>query len=184
MNQTFIEPYADLAALQQSNRIDVNESRLETNWRGRVLRFGAGADADFDFNSPADVFERMFLKSYFRLIISKVNGDYFGKHDISPIFFSPGSSTAGFEDFKYAVDGVVKFVTRGAGTPWCPADPDFDYLKAFVSRDRGVPYQNIRLANKDEISIRDLFEMVKDRGVDAIVNQFYQEIQPSFGVNP
>ncbi|MBX2995340.1 MAG: hypothetical protein KF681_10965 [Bdellovibrionaceae bacterium] len=179
LDQTFVDPFLSLEALRGSNRIDKMESRLETNWRGRVLRFGPGADMNFD--SDDETFERMFLKSYFRLIISRVRGEYFGKHDISPIFYSPGSSTAGFEDFRYAVESVVKFVIRGAGTEWCPSDLDFDYLKAFISRERGQAYQHVHLLNQGEIPVGELVNRVNDGGKDLVVDQMYNELLTAFG---
>ncbi len=168
--------YMTLDELEQSTLIDRESSSLENNWRGRILRFGQ----DFTWDLDDQKFVSVFLKSYFRLIISKVNGSYFGHHDIAPVFNNPGHSTAGSDDFRSAIDSMVKFVTNGREYNRCHADPDFDYLKVFTSTGTGQSYNFINLDGNPEIQISSLFNRIDTSQESKAVDWIYNAILTSF----
>lgn len=151
-----------------------DEFSLENNFRGRVLRAGE----DFNWNYSEAQFDSAFLKSIFRLILSKVNDDYFGRHDIAPIFFNPGHSTAGFPDFLGAVQGMVKYLNHGRRVGRTPADPDFDYINVFVSNqvDAARASRYIRLGGFTELRVRELFARIDESSEAETVNWLYGNV--------
>ncbi|MGE3756969.1 MAG: hypothetical protein AB7H97_04395 [Pseudobdellovibrionaceae bacterium] len=174
---TTVDYHGSLDSLaNQNNRILITDTKIENNWRGRVLRF----PEDFTFQTNGDDFERLFLRSYFRLIISRVNGEFFGKHDISPQFYSPGSSTAGFEDFRSSVESSIKFVIRGRDTEWRTADPHFDFFKVFISLGEGQAYLNVNIFNQAQVSVQEIFHLIDQDQVGGVTDQIYNAISQHF----
>ena len=171
--------YENIGLLGEENEpIPLSDNSIENTWRGRILRFGE----HFDFNDNVEAVETNFLKSYFRLIITRVGTEYFGKHDISPTLYHPGSNTAGFEDFKYAIDGILKFLYRGVGERWCPADPHFDYVKTFISLGMNEAYIPVDTLGQNEILVNDLFQeiMHANGGVEQVSQQIYNALAGHF----
>jgi hypothetical protein len=171
--------YANLNDLEHSDLIDRESFEIENNWRGRILRFGQ----DFNWQIDEAEFQRVMLKSFFRLILSRVNGEYFGKHDIAPVFYNPGQSTAGFDDFRGPVEGVVKFINRGREYGRCPADPYFDVLRVFVTIGMGQAYQQLNINQQPEILVGNLFTRIDNYGENPTSEWLYQQINQAWHRN-
>jgi len=172
-----IDFHSNIDSLLTSTRFLIEESRLEINWRGRIVRF----NQDFDFQISSEDFEKKFLKSYIRFIVTRVDGDYFGKHDISPVLYAIGASTAGFNDFRGSLESYIKFVNRAFGE-WNPIDPDMDYAKVYIADGAKARYRDVEVLGKKEISIAQLKIAIESSGLDFITNSIYDSIFREFGV--
>ncbi len=168
--------YPELSALEKSDLIVGNEFNSQYNWRGRVLKF----QDDFDLNTAGDTFFKVFLKSYFRLILTLVNGEYFGRHDVAPSFYTPSYSIAGHPDFLGPVENLVSFVSRARGNEFGPVDPYFDFIKVFVSNGKGQKYHQLKLSGHDEIDIRSVFAVIDSQNVAAANSWLYDLIDHSW----
>lgn len=152
--------------------------KLENNFRGRILRWGE----DFNWNYNEDQFDSAFLKSFFRLIISKVDNDFFSRHDIAPTFFSPGFSTAGFSDFKGGVEGLIKYINQGRFINKSPADPDFDFIKIFVANGKGAKYHSLIVNGAIELNVNSIFAEIDKQSEDIFIQTFYNSIKNSWKI--
>lgn len=170
--------YQNPGAILTSRLINLNDNSIENNWRGRILRFGQ--TGDFTLETAQPQFEQIFLKSFWRLIISYVGNEYFGKHDIVPLFYHPGSSVGGSEDFMYAVEGIAKFLDRGRAYGRPVADPDYDYVKVFGIVGQKGRAANVPILGNAEMSTAAFLNQINQLGVDAWTDNFYQEIDQNW----
>ncbi|WP_413560419.1 hypothetical protein [Bdellovibrio sp. HCB209] len=177
---TSIQFYQDLDSLVTNSQIALDDMSLDNNWRGRVLRF----DTDFNFQETYLDFEKKFLRSYFRFIISKYNENYFSKYDITPTFISPGTSTPGFPDFENATEDFVRYLENSsirANAFAGIADADFDFIRIFISKGQGRPFESVSLWNQQIISLNIIYNYILQFGPDKIVSEMNDSITSAFG---
>lgn len=150
--------YHTIEDIKTSTFIDRESSDLTNNWRGRILRQGI----DFDLNIPQNEFEKKFLYSYWRLIITRADNNFFSKQNVTPVFYYPGDSTGGHEFFDGGIKNFVDFLSKASTNPHPQnrvIDPLYDYVILFAVEKGGNPYNIIypysnALPNLDDRKLR------------------------------
>lgn len=112
-----------------------NRQTLESNWRGRLFYFRdlQGAENRTEF----------LLKSYWRLIVTQdVEGKFYTRHDLHPVFWSPGFSIAGQETFADEVERILLGLQNRRNLL---IDDSNDYLRVYARRAGAEAFQNVPL---------------------------------------
>ena len=137
-----ITSYDDLKSLKESSFIDRSSVDLSNNWRGRIIRYGN----DFDYTISKDEFNSKFLVSYWRLIVTRADGNFFTKHNLQPVYYYPGDSNAGHSTYDGGVKNFVNYLIKATESPHPRnrvLDPFYDYVILFAVEKDGNPYNII-----------------------------------------
>lgn len=127
------------------DKYNINKKiNIESNWRGRLFNV-----TDF---MKANNKKNFLMKSYWRIIVVKDNNNnFYTRHDIYPVFWSPGFSVAGEKDFKESVANILGQLGHQMDYSM---DTQYDYLKVFAMNQAKIKQlQVVKISNKDELKI-------------------------------
>ncbi len=139
-----IHQYENLDEYESNHSFTPSDVSLTYNWRGRILRY----NKDFSLSTNGKDFERIFLKSYWRFILRRQQGLYYGNHDIMPLFYHPGSSTAGFEDPMRSIHSFLNYIHVNYKEAFTGRfDPHYDYVALFSKHENETQPRKFRFKN-------------------------------------
>lgn len=168
-----ISRYDTFDSILDSKLISQNARELSLNWRGRFYKW-----EDLISCKNKEEFDEKVLASYWRLIITKKDDDYFTRHEISPTYYNPGHSTGGLKDFKDGIESFLKYLFR-LREQW-QLDPKFDRIVIFA---RLEPTKNFTRClpaffnGKNYISFEDLQKEIDSSSKSNIIDQIYTSIK-------
>jgi hypothetical protein len=112
-----------------------NRPSIEANWRGRLFYY---RDLEQDQNKSD-----FLLKSVWRIIVTQdAAGKFFTRHDINPVFWSPGFSIAGQDTFA---DEVSRILESLQSRRKLLLDEENDFIKVFAKRNGLGAYSTVPL---------------------------------------
>lgn len=165
-----VHSYPDLQSYENNYSFTPVDVDPTYNWRGRVLRFGT----DFDLNTSQVDFEKTFLKSYWRFILTQRENQFYANHDLTPVFYHPGSSTVGQDSPLPGVMAFLKYIYIDYSTQ-TPGrfDPDYDYVVLYGKKEGNVNLKKFSYAepgeqSKDEWTHREFCALIQATGTDLL----------------
>lgn len=162
--------YQNADQILESDLIDLNDYSLENNWRGRILRNGI----DFDPQTPPERLKGLLLDSLWRLIITKHDSHYFSKYNLHPVFYYPGDSVGGVDNFELGVNQFVEYVLKSK-----KLDPDFDQVVFFALNrhfeETGSSYLVLSPFGNERIRLANFLQRLrknKEEAINALCNSY------------
>lgn len=168
-----ISRYDNPDSILASELIAPNARDLSLNWRGRFYKW-----EDLNISGSKVDFDEKVLASYWRLIITRKDDDYFTRYEISPTYYNPGHSTAGQKDFRGGINSFLKFLLS-LRERW-QVDPRFDRIVVFA---RVEPTKNFTRCTPDffngenYINFEGLKAELNNIGEAGVVDQIYDSIR-------
>jgi hypothetical protein len=123
--------------------ISLSDTRLENNWRCRMIRLN-----QINFTN-ADQFQKLVLSATWRLVVTRRGAEFFVRHDIFPVLWSPGYSVAGFPDLNSSIGHEMDFFANRQSRFF---DDHNDVLKVFAG-DAGAEFHELTVAGHQQLRI-------------------------------
>jgi len=176
LSDDHIRRYSNKSDLVSSDLISVDQLNLTNNWRGRLIKWSKLSSI-----SGRDDFEKTILKSYWRLIVTKNSDDFFTRHEITPYYYSPGYSTAGFDSFKSGIDSFLKFLD--SMTDVGQTDSVYDQVVILARKEPDKVFTKCIPAffnNEELITLKTLQKEIHSYGKNAVSAQIESSINIAF----
>lgn len=149
--------YQNVDQILESDLIDLNDYSLENNWRGRILRNGI----DFGPQTSPERLKELLLDSLWRLIITKHESQYFSKYNLHPVFYYPGDSVGGVDNFELGINQFVEYILKSK-----KLDPDFDQVVFFALNrhfeETGSSFLALRPFGAERIRLANFIQRLKE----------------------
>lgn len=126
--------------------ISLSDTRLENNWRCRMIRLG-----QIDFTN-AEQFQKLALSATWRLVVTRKGGEFFVRHDLFPVIWSPGYSVPGFTDLTSSIGHEMDFFGNRQSRLF---DDHNDILKVYAG-DEGGAFQELAIAGMPLLRINQI----------------------------
>lgn len=166
-----VAEYKNGDELIESRLISRSSSGPEINWRGRLLKW-----SDLE-NINAGQFEEKVFSSYWRLLVTRRDADYFTRFEMSPSYYSPGHSTPGFPNYKKQIAEFVRYLK--SLRDGFQVDPDCDRVVIFGRKEPEKKFSRCLPAffgGSNFISYKDLEAQIR-QNEDLVVDQIYDAVQ-------
>ena len=156
---TYLHGTADQPSYN-TQAISLTDNKLENNWRCRLIQRD-----QIDFTEEHQ-FNNLVMKSVWRIIVTKRDGEYFVRRDIHPFLWSPGYSVSGFDQFGQQVRKELDYLNDRQR----PIDELNDHVRGFAAR-HGEAFQEVGM----EFQINELrngFNRHTDQLLEAFADYF------------
>lgn len=126
--------------------ISLSDTKLENNWRSRLVRLN-----QIDFANREQVY-KLVLSATWRLVVTMRNNEFFVRHDIYPVIWSPGFSVGGTQDLGSAIGHEMDFFGNRSSRLF---DEHSDILKVFAGEAGGV-FNELTVGGHQQLRINEI----------------------------